>query len=193
MNAVNVWLLGGVLIVALALLAWSLNHVLARLAWLEIALSSGLPQETTVHRDAGSGQVSRVFSRDAAAKELPDGLTIFASTSCITCTRIVDELGAEDVTLDEPLLILFSGAKPQIPIELDYQTGRQDTFDQLGIPATPYGVVIVDGKVASHGTMPDPQRVQSLLVTAGSRTRLPVRLLADFHAQDADASAQVTS
>jgi len=183
MNTVNVWLVGGALLAAVAVLGWVFNHVLARLAWLEIAMSSGVPQEVTAHQDAGSGQVSRVFSRDAAARSLKDGLTIFASTSCVTCVRIVDELGADDVTLAEPLAVLFSGSKPGIPMELDYRTGQQDTFDQLGIPATPYGVVMVDGRVAAHGTIPDPQRVQSLLVTAGSTSRLPIRLLADFNAE----------
>jgi len=170
-------LLGLVLFGVLIALAYLLNHALARLAFAEMALTNGLPttnvQAATV-TPSGPG-----FQSEVAATALPStAISVFAHASCAACIRLVDELAASDVRLETPLHVYFDTIRPPLPrgsaIEHEYE---HDLVDSLNIPATPYAVVTVDGAVESHGTVPNPQRLQSLIVLAGLKDRLPMRLL----------------
>lgn len=170
--------LGLVLLGVLLVFAYLFNHALARIAFTEMALTNGLP--TTTSEAAPSTSGGHQFQPDVAAERLPPtAVNVFAHASCATCIRLVDELASPDVSIDTPLHVYFDTLRPPLPrgsaIEHEYQ---HDLVDAVSIPATPYAVITVDGEVASHGTVPNPKRLQSLMVLAGLSDRLPVRLLA---------------
>lgn len=170
-----------VLLGVTALLAWLLSHAVARVAIVEITLSEGLAtQRTQSHGDVHVAAPLRGFDTAAAGRVLEaDSVNIFASSSCTTCVRLVDELGADDIALTLPLHLWFSSDAPHVAKSGTIHTDRQDLVDELHITATPYAVVVKDGVVASHGAVPRPRRLQSLLAMAGLQDRLPARLLSD--------------
>jgi len=169
--------LGLSLLGVLVALAYLFNHALARIAFTEMALTNGLPTATSEAAPATASGHS--FQPDIAAERLPaTAVSVFAHASCATCIRLVDELASADVTIDTPLHVYFDTIRPPVQrgsaIEHDQQ---HELVDELSIPATPYAVVTVNGSVEAHGTVPTPQRLQSLIVLAGLNDRLPMRLL----------------
>lgn len=183
--------LGIVLLGVLIVLAYLFNHALARLAFAEMALTNGLPTpsvEATQTSGGGHG-----FQADVAAERLPaTAINIFAHASCATCIRLVDELAAPDISLATPLHVYFDTIRPPLPRGSAIEHEQQhDLVDAISIPATPYAVVMVDGVVESHGTVPNPQRLQSLMVLGGLADRLPVRLLSSASDEMASAARPV--
>jgi len=176
-----------VLLVATAGIFWALNHALARLTYVELVLTNGHRQNAgPVQQDAGTGMVQMSFQPDVAARVLPsNALALFASNTCVTCVRLIDELGAPDVALRTPLHSYFIGAKPSIAIPGEWSDRQQELFDEIGVPTTPYAVLITDGNVVAHGPVANPANLQALLQRGGAPDQLPVRLLGD---QMADAS-----
>lgn len=171
--------LGLVLLGSLLGLAYLFNHALARLAFTEMALTNGLPTATAQATPAAANATGPGFQADVAAERLPDtAVNVFAHASCATCIRLVDELAAADVSFDTPLHVYFDTIRPPLPRGSAIEHEQEhELVDSLSIPATPYAVVTVNGAVESHGTVPNPQRLQSLMVLAGLKDRLPMRLL----------------
>lgn len=179
-----------VLIAAAAMIGWMFNHALARLAFIELAITSGVPTMATMGTmstsavDAGNGTTTTVFQPALAVEALDgDGIFVFASPSCLTCTMLIDELAAPDVHIDPTITVHYSGAKGMVDAPGPVLEHQQDLFDRIGVPATPYVVIIRSGEVAAHAAVANPRRFQSLLVAAELPDRLPVRLLA--HAEGA--------
>lgn len=183
------------LAVALGTVGYMFNHALARLAFVELILTNGLPPAEAVDGAPGDRPQLTVFQEEAAAELLdpvdrrltdepsPGTIAVFASPSCLTCTMLVDELAAPDVDIALPIVVYYSGEKGPVEAPGLVLEQQQDLFDRLGVVVTPYVVVVRNGEVAAHGAVPNLRRFQSLLVTASLDDRLPMRLLG--HTEDA--------
>lgn len=171
--------LGLVLLAALGLLGLFFNHGLARLAFAEMALTNGLPTPTAEVNPSTPGRPS--FRADVAAEKLPaTAINLFTHSGCATCIRLVDELAADDINFATDVHVYFAGDRPSVPRGNTIEHEQEhELLDDLSIPATPYAVVTVDGQVAANDTVPNPRRLQSLIVMAGLSDRLPMRLLSD--------------
>jgi len=176
----------GVLLATAIGLFWALNHALARLTYVELVLTNGHRHEAgPLRQDAGTGTVQMSFQPEVASRLLPaDGLALFASNTCVTCVRLIDELGAPDVNLKTSLHSYFIGSKPSVAVPGEWSDREQELFNDIGIPTTPYAVLVRDGKVTSHGAVANPANLQALLQRGGAPDQLPLRLLGD-HMADA--------
>lgn len=168
--------LGLLLAVAIAGIGIVLNHAIARMAFVEVALTNGLAPGA----EPGVGVVmspNRPFDAAEAARELPtDAITVFASSTCVSCVRLVDDLSDPSIEFGTELHFFFESDVPMVARRGEIHERQRDLIDELRVPALPYVVITVDGEAAAHGSVADTSRLESLMMLAGLSTRLPTRL-----------------
>jgi hypothetical protein len=143
-----------VLLASLGLLAVSLNHLLARVGIIELALSQGYPRNAAP--SAPAEQQTPGFDAVAAADALPaDSLNLFVSATCVSCARLVDDLAAPELILPFDLNLHFSEHRSPLARHGTVHENQAPLFARLAVPATPYAVELVDGSVSSHGGVAD--------------------------------------
>lgn len=171
--------LGLVLFVALIAAGFVLAHVQARLAFVEIALTNGLAPRPSDHSGAaGAVQIERQFDPSAVeALADRDAVVLFASATCSTCVRLVDDLSAPEVPDDLDLQLYFEQDPPIVARRGTIHERQRDLIERLAVPALPYAVVLHDGRAAAHGPVPHIGRLDALLAAAGHRQRLPSALV----------------
>lgn len=176
-----------VLVIAMIGLGFVLNHLIARIAFVELALTYGraLPTDSRVQASADDTAASSVPPVDAlfepavAAAVLPaDAITLFVSSSCTTCVRLVDDLADPAIKFERPLHLYFESDAPIVARSGIIHERQSDFIDRLHVPALPYAVISVDGQAAAHGAVAEAARLDNLLALAGVDDRLPAHLVA---------------
>ncbi len=147
--------LAGAVLVTCALLAYALNHMLARVALVEVALNEGLPPGFE------TAPSSLAFDFQAAAATLAGGLHLFLSRSCHACQSLVDELGADHTAVgDLPVVVHHIGVPRDGTIKLVDLLGAGLELDQLatasrlGIDPLPHAIAIGPKGLIAHGAVP---------------------------------------
>lgn len=153
--------LAAVLLIPLGLLALGLNHLLARVGLIELALSQGRPQQT---RPSNTSEQPAAFDPIGAGKALPaDSLNLFVSATCVSCARLVDELAEPDLAHPFELDLYFSERRSPLARRGRIHEDQAELFAELAVPVTPYAVLTRDGAVVTHGGVADLPALAALL------------------------------
>lgn len=173
-----IWTIGVIVAVALLGIFVVMQQVLSRVMYLEVALSQGVPAGTGVAvalsptPPSGEG-----FATDRAGDVLPsDAVVVFASATCTTCIRLVDDLGDPNLVVDAPLHVYFDREAPSVARGLSGSVSVIDhaehIIDGCNTPALPYGIIMRGGAVAAHDALPSLHRLTNLALGAGVRVEI---------------------
>lgn len=169
--------LGLVLFAAIVGVGLILNHAIARVAFVEVALTNGLAPNPSAGTTVAV-QPLRPFDPIEAATELPtDSISLFVSSTCTTCVRLVDDLADPAVALDSELNLYFEQDVPIVARRGTTHERMRPLIERLRVPAMPYVVITVDGEARAHGSVPSANRLDSLMTIAGLSSRLPRHLV----------------
>lgn len=168
--------LGVVLTAAIVGLGIVFNHSIARMAFVEAALTNGLaPAAEPVL--VGVVMSGRPFDAAEAASDLSaTAISVFVSSTCVTCVRLVDDLADPAVDLTTELHLYFETDAPMVARRGEIHERQREFIERLRVPALPYVVITVDGSPVAHGAVPDTARLDSLMALAGLSDRLPKHL-----------------
>ena len=153
--------LAAVLLIPLGLLTLGLNHLLARVGIIELALSQGRPQQSalTPQPEAAPG-----FDPIRAAAVLPpDSLNLFVSATCVSCARLVDDLAAPDLVRQPELDLYFTEHRSPLARRGRIHEDQAELFARLAVPVTPYAVLTRGGRVVAHDGVADLGALDALL------------------------------
>jgi hypothetical protein len=144
--------LGLTLIIVLSALVVALGmavyHLTTRVSSLETAVDGGL---RTPERPLASAEFAARFAqageRAELAREIGDGVALFVDTDSPSSTQLLDTVAA--LGTGRGLHLIFKGAAPapQWPSDTTIHQNLGGRFDPAGIVATPFGMLISDGRV----------------------------------------------
>lgn len=172
------WTIGVMVALALFGIFAIMQQVLSRVMYLEVALSQGVPAPIvtdvaiTVTPNPQSG-----FDTRHANEVLPcPAIVVFASATCTTCIRLVDDLGDPGLVVDAPLHVYFDREAPRVAHALSdpitVHDHADDIIDGCNTPALPYGIIMRDGAVVAHDSLPSLHRLTNLALGVGAQVEI---------------------
>lgn len=160
--------LAAALLVTLAVLAVSLNHVAARLSLIEVALNEGLPPGHEI-----VGVPETIISPEETAALLGPGIHLFLSRGCHACMRLIDELAHTALSAPVDLHLRYIDRPRPIAETVAARSNARlhahegDLAAQVGADPLPYTIVIGANQLQARGVSPTQAQVVSLARDAG--------------------------
>jgi hypothetical protein len=168
--------LGLTLVIVLSLLVivlgFAVYHLTTRVSNLETAIDGGL---RTPERALSSAEFATRFTQATAradlARLLGDGVALFLDPQSSSSAQVLDTVA--NLSTGRGLHLVFRAAPPPArwPHDTTVHTQLGERFDPAGVVATPYGMLIADGRVIEAKLLGSPQALEEFL---GGRTAPPI-------------------